>query len=129
MLSLTVSSVLSMEAVTITSSLRQGALCPGDFGATITCTTVGNELNWWVNSLAFSFYNESDIGMLDERNGYSVSLIRRSSTLNPDEFVFVSILNVFLSDEGIIQISCRNQRTSTRRFLEFLPMVSGNIMY
>ncbi len=116
-----------MEPVTITSSLKQRALCPGDLGATITCITVGRELAWQIGTNAFSFFEESRIGTLEEGNGFSVNLQRRVATSTPGEFIFYSVLHIseYRSSE-LIRISCDNGRTSTSQFYEFLPVVSGN---
>ena len=112
--------------MTITSSLKQGSLCPGDIGATITCTTIGNALIWDINGHSFSFRERNEIGQFHTRNGYSMSLLRKES-IGAGEHIFVSTLHIPLGSlsSTSFRIGCDNGRQSSRKFLEYVETVNG----
>ena len=116
--------------VTLTSSLKEGTLCPGDLGATFTCVIRGTELVWAVDQLVLRFLDHrTDLGELIVRNGHSASLLRRVD-LGSRMFELTSALNINVTSAvNPIPISCHNGRTSHMKSLEYYPVIPGMLQH
>ena len=121
-----VASAQSAVPVTITSSLKEGTLCPDDLGATFTCVIRGTELVWAVDEYVFRFLDDrTSIGELIVRNGHSASLLRRAD-LGSRQYELTSVLNINVTNTtNSIQISCHNGRTSTTKSVAYCPAFPG----
>ena len=112
--------------VTITSSLKEGTLCPGDLGATFTCVIRGTELVWEVDDEVFRFLdNRTTIGRLKTKKTHSASLLRRTD-IGSRRYELTSVLNINVTNvTDPITISCHNGLTSTNKSMEYHPVVPG----
>lgn len=113
-----------MGHVTLSSSLKQGSLCPEDEGATFICTATGSDIVWVIDNQTSSFNPFSVVGEKIPRRFYIAILIYVGTRMD-GRTVRKSVLNIHGRPSGMVTVKCHNGSSSTNETMNYRHEVAG----
>lgn len=116
------------EAVTLSSSLKQDSLCPGELYATFTCATIGTDLTWLVGQKLMSYNANARVGTLRSSSGTTATLQRKDILQEENGYgrrLSVLIVNIRSSANEDLIVKCHNGSLAFARSVSYLPKVAG----
>ena len=119
--------------VMLGSTLKQGALCPGERTATITCTAVGRGLTWLVDGNRMIYNANTRVGAMRSNNqSDQTSILMRVDSRGNDSRVASRVSVLLISElpsaSAPITVVCHNGSFEFAQQLRFWRKQAG-IMY
>lgn len=116
------------EAITLTSSLKQTTLCPGDSAATFTCIANGTDLTWIVGGSILSYNAYADVDALRGSSGVKAILLQIEE-LQPNGYGRrLSVLTIKVQPQAsdALVVQCHNGTASTAKSSTFVPSFASH---
>ena len=120
----------SPDAVTLGSTLKQGALCAGERTATITCTAVGTDLNWLVDGRMMAYNANADVGAIRSNAQSDITSILMRVESRGDGSGVASRMSVLVISElpsarDPLTVACHNGSTEIAQEITFWRRQAG----
>ena len=114
------------------STLKQGALCPGEGTATITCTAVGTDLIWLVDERMMSYNANARVGAIrsNAQSDQTAILMRvesRGDGSGVASRVSVLTISELPSARAPLTVACHNSSTEVGEEIRFWRRQAGKL--
>lgn len=121
------------NAVTLLSTLKQGSLCPGDGGVTLTCAATGTDLTWLVGGRMMSYNANARVGSIrSNAESDEIAILMRVDTIGGSGIAHrMSVLHVNARPHATepLRVQCHNGTTHFAEEVIFWRKEAGTQFY
>ena len=120
------------NTVMLGSTLKQGAFCPGERAATITCTAVGTDLVWLVDGRMMSYNANAQVGAIrsNAQSDQTAILMRvesRGDGSGVASRMSVLTISELPSARAPLTVRCHNGSTEVSEEIRFWRRQAGKL--